>query len=101
MLISTSDQSAGGLQPGSLGGGEQSTEGALVAGVIDGGAAAKAGLAEGDVITSLGGHQVTSSEKLSALMSKYTPGQSVKIGWTDTDGQTHTATITLGTGPAA
>ncbi len=102
VLISTADQSATGVQPGRIGGNEQSqTRGALVAGVIGGGAAAKAGLAEGDVITSLGGHPVTSSRHLSTLMSRYHPGQSVKLGWTDTTGHAHSKTITLGTGPAA
>jgi len=97
VLISTANQSNNG-QP-ELGG--SGTEGALVAGVVAGGPAANAGLAEGDIITSLGGHKVASSDRLSALMSGYRPGQSVKIGWTDADGQTHTSTITLGTGPAA
>jgi S1-C subfamily serine protease len=102
VLISTGDQSSTGVQPGRLGNGQQTTaRGALVAGVIDGGAAAKAGLVEGDVITSLGGHRITSSDQLSTLMGGYRPGQSVTLGWTTTDGQSHTATITLGTGPAA
>jgi S1-C subfamily serine protease len=102
VLISTSDQSGSTTPYGRQQGGElTTTQGALVAGVVAGGAAAKAGLVEGDVITSLDGHQVTSSDQLSTLMGHYTPGQSVKLGWTSTDGQSHTATITLGTGPAA
>ena len=105
VLISTTGSSTGDQYPGRLGsgnsGGGTSAQGALVAGVVNGGAAAKAGLTEGDVITSLGGHTVTSSTQLSRLMGGYRPGQSVKVGWTDANGQSHTSTITLGTGPAA
>jgi S1-C subfamily serine protease len=74
--------------------------GATVAGVLDGGTAAGAGLVAGDVITSLGGHAVDSASALSALMFGYHAGTSVKLGWTDTSGQSHTATVVLGSGPA-
>jgi S1-C subfamily serine protease len=75
--------------------------GAAISGVIDGGTAAQAGLADGDVITSLGGHTVDSATTLSTLMNGYHPGTKVALGWTDTNGQSHTATVTLGSGPAA
>ena len=74
---------------------------AAVSGVIDGGTAAKAGLADGDVITSLGGHAVDSATTLSTLMAGYHPGTKVELGWTDVNGQSHTATVVLGSGPAA
>ena len=69
--------------------------------MIDGGTAAQAGLAEGDVITSLGGHTVDSATTLSTLMAGYHPGTKVVLGWTDTNGASHTATVSLGSGPAA
>ena len=75
--------------------------GAEIAGVIDGGTAAQAGLAEGDVITSLGGHAVDSAATLSSLMAGYHPGVKVSLGWTDASGQSHTATVVLGSGPSA
>jgi len=75
--------------------------GAEIAGVIDGGAAAQVGLAEGDVITSLGGHTVDSATTLSTLMAGYNAGTRVALGWTDVNGQSHSATVTLGSGPAA
>jgi len=75
--------------------------GATVAGVLDGGTAAGAGLVAGDVITSLGGHAVDSASTLTALMFGYHAGTSVKLGWTDTSGQSHTATVVLGSGPAS
>ncbi len=52
------------------------------------------------MITSLGGHAVTSSSALSALMFTYHAGTKVTLGWTDTSGQSHTATVVLGSGPA-
>ena len=75
--------------------------GAQIAGVIDGGTAAQAGLAAGDVITSLGGHTVDSATTLSTLMAGYHAGTKVTLGWTDVNGQSHSATVTLGSGPAA
>jgi S1-C subfamily serine protease len=83
----------------SLGG--STASGAQIAGVIDGGTAAQAGLAAGDVITSLGGHTVDSATTLSTLMAGYHPGTKVALGWTDVNGQSHTATVALGSGPAA
>jgi S1-C subfamily serine protease len=74
--------------------------GATVVGVLDGGTAQRSGLVAGDVIASLGGHAVGSGSALSALMFSYHAGTSVKLGWTDTSGQSHTATVVLGTGPA-
>jgi S1-C subfamily serine protease len=81
--------------------GSAAASGATIAGVIDGGTAAQAGLAEGDVITSLGGHAVDSATTLSTLMNGYHPGTKVSLRWTDANGQSHTATVTLGSGPAA
>jgi S1-C subfamily serine protease len=92
---SGSGSSAGG---GSSVGG---SSGAPVAGVSSGGAADKAGLASGDVITSIGGQTVDSASTLTKLIVGLKPGQSVAIGWDDAEGQAHTATVVLGTGPPA
>ena len=81
--------------------GGSTVSGAQIAGVINGGTAAKAGLADGDVITSLGGHAVDSATTLSTLMAGYHPGTRVELGWTDGNGQSHTANVVLGSGPAA
>jgi S1-C subfamily serine protease len=75
--------------------------GVEIEGVINGTAAAGAGLAEGDEITSVGGHEVTSDTGLQTVMAGYHPGDRVTISWTDGYGQTHTATVTLTAGPAA
>lgn len=73
--------------------------GALVASVVNDSPAEAAGLTVGSTITSLNGSAVTSSDVLSAAVAKLAVGDRVTVAWTDTSGQAHTATITLGEGP--
>jgi S1-C subfamily serine protease len=73
--------------------------GASVASAVTNGPAQEAGLAEGDVITSFGGKTVTTPNDLTNAISQYHPGDKVSIGWTDSSGQTHTATVQLSSGP--
>ena len=61
--------------------------------------AQEAGLAAGDVITSLGGTTISTANALTSAISAYHPGDKVSIGWTDGSGQTHTATVQLSSGP--
>jgi S1-C subfamily serine protease len=75
--------------------------GAAVGGVVAGGPAGQAGLAAGDVITSLGGRAVPTPAALSRLMAQEQPGRTVQIGWTDPEGASHTAPVTLQSGPPA
>jgi S1-C subfamily serine protease len=75
--------------------------GAVVAGVLSRSPAASAGLAAGDVITSLGGHAVASAAALSAALVQHRPGDKVSVSWTDQSGQSHSGTVTLASGPAA
>jgi S1-C subfamily serine protease len=88
--------SGGSASPGGPG-----TAGAAVSGVINGAAAQRAGLAAGDVITSLNGQSVGSAADVSRLLVGVHPGDQVTLGWTDTSGQSHTATVDLGAGPPA
>jgi S1-C subfamily serine protease len=74
--------------------------GALVAGVIDGGAAEAAGLSAGDVITSVDGRSVDGATTLNGVMAGTRSGQKVTIGWTDAYGDAHTARVTLTAAPA-
>ena len=74
--------------------------GAEVAGVVAGSPAADAGLAAGDVITSVGGHALTSAASLSTLLAPLSPGDRVDVGWTDLNGHDRHATVTLASGPA-
>jgi S1-C subfamily serine protease len=88
---------------GSYGGsyGGAASSGVIVAGVVPGSAAAQAGLAAGDQITSVAGHTVTSSSDIQSMLGKYHPGDRISISWTGQSGQSQTATVTLTAGPAA
>src|SRR5882757_4996946 len=79
---------------------QDSFNGSVVAAVGANTPAAQAGLQAGDVITSVDGKAITSASSLSTVISGHNPGDKVKVAWTDTAGQSHTATITLATGPA-
>ena len=73
--------------------------GATVLGVVPGGPAASAGMTAGDVIIGVGEQAVASAEGLSAALAGYTPGEQVTVTWVDAVGM-HSATTTLGSGPA-
>jgi S1-C subfamily serine protease len=96
---STGGSSDGGF--GSTGGTGTTTSGATVEGTLSGSPAATAGLAEGDVITSVAGQTVTDPTQISTILSSDHPGDKVNVTWTDTSGASHTASITLAAGPAA
>jgi S1-C subfamily serine protease len=81
--------------------GNASGSGAQVAGVEPGSGAANAGLAPGDVITAVGGHNVTSAPDVRSALNGYHPGDKVSVTWTDQAGQSQTATAVLGEGPPA
>jgi len=91
-VMSGDQAAANGVSPGS---------GAVVAGTVSGLPADRAGLAQGDVITSVDGRQVSSPSALQAALERHHPGDSVRIGWTDQFGQAHSATMVLANGPAA
>jgi len=68
---------------------------------VPGSPADVAGLTQGDTITSLNGRAVTSPSALTALMAKHRTGQTVRLGWLDTAGNAHTATLRLAAAPPA
>ncbi len=78
-----------------------SSGGAPIAGVVVGSAAAHAGLQAGDTITTLNGTTIAGPSDLSGALAGLKPGQQVRVGWVDSSGQSHSATVTLGAGPAA
>ena len=88
-------------QSGQSGFGSGSGSGVTIAGVNSGTPAASAGLEQGDVVTSVGGTSVNSGTSIQQVLERYHPGDKVNISWTDVDGQSHSATVTLATGPAA
>ncbi len=77
------------------------SDGAAVEAVEAASPAASIGLVAGDVITSLGGTAITSDSDLTQAMRTHRAGQTVSIGWLDVNGTSHTAQITLGSGPPA
>lgn len=76
-------------------------DGVEIAGVLSGSPAADAGLAAGDVITSIAGTPVQSQAALSSALVQHRPGDEVTVTWTDGAGATHSATLVLTAGPAA
>ena len=99
--VGAASGSSGGFGFGVAGGSSSPTvSGVPIASVLNGEPAQKAGLAAGDVITSLDGTSVGSRAALSTLMLGHHPGDLVRVGWTDTSGTAHTTTVQLGTGPA-
>jgi S1-C subfamily serine protease len=74
--------------------------GVTVLGVVSDGAAAQAGVTAGDVITAIAGRTVMFPADLTAALAGHSPGQQVTVAWADATGGVHSATVTLGTGPA-
>lgn len=70
--------------------------GALVAGVVDGGAADRAGLTRGSTITRVDGHAIATTVDLAAALAPLHAGDVVDVTWTDAAGTSHTAQVTLG-----
>jgi S1-C subfamily serine protease len=79
----------------------QSTGGVVLKGVVDGSAAAEAGLAAGDTITRVDGQRISSAKDLKAALAPQRPGDTVSVTWTDASGSTQTADVTLDAGPVA
>ena len=75
------------------------SSGALVAGVVAGGPAARAGITQGSVITSIDGRAIGSATDLGPAIRRHHPGTSIRVTWLTSSG-THTATVVLISGPA-
>jgi S1-C subfamily serine protease len=90
---------SGGTGFGGGSGSGSSTSGAVVCSVVTSSPAQEAGLAEGDVITSFDNQSVSSPSGLTTLLEPFHPGDRTTIGWTDSSGQSHTASVQLSSGP--
>lgn len=77
-----------------------SNVGALVVGVASGSPAEQAGIAQNGVITAIDGVSIASATALGPAIQSHKPGQQIQVSWVDQNG-THTATVSLATGPAA
>jgi S1-C subfamily serine protease len=53
-----------------------------------------------DIVTTLNGQQVASADSLTQSLVSSKPGQQVTVGWLDPEGQSHSAVVTLASGPA-
>ena len=73
--------------------------GVQVVGVASGTAAEAAGLAPGDVITSLNGTAIVTSADLQKVVLALVPGTAVPIEWTDQSGLAQTGEVTPQSGP--
>ncbi len=80
---------------------QDSQNGAQVVLVQGGSPAAGAGITVGSVITALNGTVVSTNLALRNAIVAHNPGSSVSVSWTDTAGNSHTATVTLASGPPA
>src|SRR4029079_4478433 len=67
------------------------TVGAVVAQVVSGGGAAKAGIQAGDTITRIGTKRVSSTATIVAALQIKHPGDKVAVTWTDRYGESTTA----------
>ena len=74
-------------------------EGALVVATAPGGPADRAGIEEGDVIMSLDGRAVRSSEEVGTLIIAHDPGDRVEVGVVRATGQEETVAVELGVRP--
>lgn len=90
----------GGVMPGT-GYNPPVSSGAVVAGVVSGSGASSAGIVAGDVITGLDGHTIGTPSALSQYLIKDHPGTKVTVTWVNGSGTTHTASVTLQSGPVA
>ncbi len=70
--------------------------GVVVVSVTPGGAAARAGIVAGDVITSVDGHPTTSLADLQDILAGLAPGRTVEVVVLGQDGSQRTLSVTLG-----
>ena len=78
-----------------------SPSGAYVAAVESASPAASAGISAGDTIVAVNGTTISSASDLSNALMNHKPGNSVTVGWIDSSGASHSASVTLTTGPPA
>jgi S1-C subfamily serine protease len=76
------------------------SSGALVTGVVSGSPADRAGITQDSVITAVDGTAISSADDLGPAIQGHKPGQKIQVTWIDQSG-THTASLTLASGPVA
>jgi S1-C subfamily serine protease len=94
--VTNSHRAALGVQVSTVAGPDGQPAGVRIVQVAPGGAAAKAGLHPGDVVTAVNGTATPDTETLSTVLAGLHPGQTVPVQVTRTDGGTATVQVTLG-----
>jgi putative serine protease PepD len=99
--VTNSRRAALGVSVQTVAGADGQPAGVGIAAVTPGGAAAKAGLAVGDVITAVNGTATPDTEALAAVLAGLRPGQQVPVSVTKANGSTTTIQMTLGQLPGS
>ncbi|HEY3735602.1 MAG TPA: trypsin-like peptidase domain-containing protein [Streptosporangiaceae bacterium] len=76
------------------------SSGTLIGGVLCNTPVNSAGVTSGSVITGIDGQAITSPQTLTSALTKYHPGETITMTWVAPDGQHHTSSLTLTSGPA-
>jgi S1-C subfamily serine protease len=99
--VQISQANSGGFNSGYGNGNPAPANGVQISGVVSGSPAAGSGLADGDVITAVAGHTVSSQTALQTVMvNDVRPGERVTVDYTDTSGRQHSVSLVLTSGPA-
>lgn len=77
------------------------TGAATIAAVLEGGAADEAGLRAGDIVTAVAGTATPTIAALRRAVASHDAGDEVRVAWTDSLGEAHSADLTLGRAPVA
>jgi len=75
--------------------------GTRIGSVYSGTPAARAGMVAGDSVTRVGTTRVNTAKQLRSAIQAYSPGDRVRIAWTDASGTSHIARVILTEGPVA
>lgn len=67
--------------------------------ILRGGPADQAGVAPGDILTSIDGTPIDSANALTDILDQRSPGNVIDLTWLDRADQTRDAKVTLGSGP--
>ena len=77
-----------------------SSSGVTIAGTVPGTPAQKAGLAAGDVITSINGQSATSGSELQTILLTKKPGNTIHVDYLNVNGKAASVNVVLASGPA-
>jgi S1-C subfamily serine protease len=94
--VTNSHRAALGVQVTTVAGPDGSPAGVGIVSAETTGAAAKAGIAAGDIVTAVNGNPTPDTQALSTVLAGLTPGQTVPVKVTSANGGSRTVQVTLG-----